>query len=74
MKRFLKFLCYFPLILLGVLGAYIVFHMWQLTEIGHGAASQRHAVAGNDTSPQAEHQTAAGRPIRSTEDKTVPTE
>lgn len=32
MKKFINFLGYVPLILVGVLGAYIVFHMWQLSE------------------------------------------
>jgi hypothetical protein len=35
-KKFLQFLCYVPVILVGLLGAYIVFHMWQLTEVGRG--------------------------------------
>jgi hypothetical protein len=33
-KNFLKFLSYVPVILVAIFGAYIVFHMWQLTEIG----------------------------------------
>ncbi|HEX6567099.1 MAG TPA: hypothetical protein VF020_22605 [Chthoniobacterales bacterium] len=36
MKKFLQFLCYVPVILVGLLGAYLVFHMWQLSEVGRG--------------------------------------
>jgi hypothetical protein len=32
MKKFVNFLGYVAIILAGVLGAYIVFHMWQLSE------------------------------------------
>ncbi len=32
MKKLLSFLSYLPVILVGILGAYMVFHMWQLTE------------------------------------------
>lgn len=32
MKKFVNFLGYVALILVGVLGAYIVFHMWYLSE------------------------------------------
>jgi hypothetical protein len=35
-KRLLQFLCYVPVILVGLLGAYLVFHMWQLSEVGRG--------------------------------------
>jgi hypothetical protein len=32
MKKFAKLLGYVPVILVGLLGAYIVFHMWQLSD------------------------------------------
>ena len=41
MKKLLSLLSYVPVILVGILGAYIVFHMWQLTEIGRGASAGR---------------------------------
>jgi hypothetical protein len=31
-KKVVSFLSWVPVILVGILGAYIVFHMWQLTE------------------------------------------
>ncbi|MBV9874933.1 MAG: hypothetical protein JO025_09425 [Verrucomicrobia bacterium] len=34
MKKFLQFVGYVPVILVGLLGAYLVFHMWQLSEVG----------------------------------------
>jgi hypothetical protein len=39
MKKFCNFLSYLPVILVGILGAYIVFHMWTLTEIGKNRAT-----------------------------------
>ena len=33
-KKLLSFLKYLPVILVGLAGAYIVFHMWQLSEVG----------------------------------------
>jgi hypothetical protein len=34
-KDLLSLLKYGPVILVGLVGAYIVFHMWQLSEVGH---------------------------------------
>jgi hypothetical protein len=58
MKKLLSFLSYLPVILVGILGAYLVFHMWQLTEIGHGASAGRkneqvgkHAQASGEGAP-----------------------
>jgi hypothetical protein len=31
-KKFVRFLSYLPVILVALLGAYIVFHMWRLSE------------------------------------------
>jgi hypothetical protein len=52
MKKLLSFLTYLPVILVGVLGAYIVFHMWQLTEIGRSAASRKKELPGKHASAQ----------------------
>jgi hypothetical protein len=38
-KKLLSFLGYLPVILVGTLGAYIVFHMWELSEINRGGHS-----------------------------------
>jgi quinol-cytochrome oxidoreductase complex cytochrome b subunit len=58
MKKLLSFLSYLPVILVGILGAYIVFHMWLLTEIGHGGSAGRkneqagkHAQASGKAAP-----------------------
>jgi hypothetical protein len=49
-KKVLSFLSYVPVILVGILGAYIVFHMWQLTEIGHLHSARRQAITNNQSS------------------------
>ena len=58
MKKLLSSLSYLPVILVGILGVYLVFHMWQLTEIGHGASAGRkneqggkHAQASGEGTP-----------------------
>jgi hypothetical protein len=38
-KKILRFLAYLPVILVAILGAYIVFHMWRLAEIGRRSTS-----------------------------------
>jgi hypothetical protein len=45
-----------PVLLVGLLGAYIVFHMWQLTETGPGKSHLRtpaeKRLIGHENSPQ----------------------
>ena len=52
-KKFLTFISYLPVSLVGLLGAYIVFHMWHLTEIGHRHSPQRQATSTNQRSVNA---------------------
>jgi fatty acid desaturase len=49
-KKLLSFLGWVPVILVGMLGAYIVFHMWQLTEIGHRHSPRKQAVTNGQAS------------------------
>jgi hypothetical protein len=58
MKKLLSFLSYLPVILVGILGAFIVFHMWQLTEVGRGSSAGpknekvgKHAQASGEGQP-----------------------
>ena len=39
-KKVLSSLSYLPVVLIGILGAYIVFHMWELSEVGRGKSSR----------------------------------
>ena len=49
MKKLPRFLGWIPVILVGILGAYIVFHMWQLTEIGRTGSHHRTIVKDQST-------------------------
>jgi hypothetical protein len=51
MKNLFKFLGYSSVILVAMLGAYIVFHMWNLTETGRKKANTAHSSSEPGSTP-----------------------
>jgi hypothetical protein len=71
-KKFLKFLSYVPVILVAILGAYIVFHMWQLTEIGRKGAKHGTIVGGLNANSAGRENSASASGSESPETSSSP--